>query len=253
MQAATPAGSRPEGGRPAPAGGRDGPLTGRGQRTRRRLLEAAEEVFSRLGYHDASIVKITERAGVAQGTFYLYFRTKAQVFEELVDDLNNRVRRAMTARASAAPSRIDAERAGLVGFLEFTAEHPGLYRIMRQAELVSPEAFRRHYDRIARSYVAGLRAAMDGGEIARADPEVLAWLLMAVGEMAGLRWVLWDGAGAPGRGRRRAARPVPEEVVDEVVAFISRGLGALPVPVPVPVREASAPRAVGSGRSTRRG
>lgn len=201
----------------APARGRQ-PRTDRGEQTRRRLLEAAEDVFARHGYHEASIVKITERAGVAQGTFYLYFRTKAEIFEELVDDLNRRVRRAMTEAVDGAPSRIEAERLGLLGFLEFTARHPGLYRIMRQAELVSPAAYRRHYDRIARSYVAGLREAMDRQEIARADPEVLAWLLMAVGEMAGLRWVVWG---------ERAGR-IPGEVVDEIVGFVGRGLGAPP-------------------------
>ena len=44
------------------------PLSKRGERTRRKLLEAAEAVFAELGYHDASIVKITEAAGVGQGT-----------------------------------------------------------------------------------------------------------------------------------------------------------------------------------------
>ena len=44
--------------------------------TRRRLLDAAEVCSPTLGYHDASIVKITEAAGVAQGTFYLYFASK---------------------------------------------------------------------------------------------------------------------------------------------------------------------------------
>ena len=42
------------------------PLSQRGLDTRRRLLDAAEQVFSEYGYHDASIVKLTETAGVAQ-------------------------------------------------------------------------------------------------------------------------------------------------------------------------------------------
>ena len=39
-------------------------------------------------YHDASIVKITEAAGVGQGTFYLYFASKQEMFDELVRELN---------------------------------------------------------------------------------------------------------------------------------------------------------------------
>ena len=70
-------------------------LSHRGVQTRTRILEAAEQVFADVGYHEASIVKITEAAGVAQGTFYLYFEGKKQVFDELVVDLNRRVRHAI--------------------------------------------------------------------------------------------------------------------------------------------------------------
>src|SRR6185437_2882820 len=52
------------------------PLSRRGLDTRRRLLDAAEVVFGRVGYHDASVVKLAEHAGVAAGTFYLYFDSK---------------------------------------------------------------------------------------------------------------------------------------------------------------------------------
>ena len=91
------------------ATGVDGrPLSERGERTRRRLLEAAEAVFAELGYHDASIVKITEAAGVGQGTFYLYFASKKDVFHELVVDLNHRVRHAMTEAASQGTTRAKA-------------------------------------------------------------------------------------------------------------------------------------------------
>jgi AcrR family transcriptional regulator len=198
-----------------------GPRTGRGERTRRRLLEAAERVFGEHGYHEASIVKITEAAGVAQGTLYLYFRTKAELFEELVDDLNGRVRRAMAERAAAASDRLDAERLGLIGFLEFTAHHPALYRIIQQAEFVSPVAMQRHYQRIAAAYADGLKAAMDRGEIVAADPEAIAWSLMGVGEMVGMRWILW---GKNGDVPETEVAHVPDEIVEEVISFISRGL-----------------------------
>ena len=43
------------------------PLSQRGLDTRRRLLDAAEQVFGELGYPDASIVKVTEAAGRRAG------------------------------------------------------------------------------------------------------------------------------------------------------------------------------------------
>jgi len=73
-------------------------------------------VFNTYGYYDASIVKITEAASVAQGTFYVYFRSKKEIFDEVVADLNRRVRHAMSEAARGATSRLEAERLGFAGF-----------------------------------------------------------------------------------------------------------------------------------------
>jgi AcrR family transcriptional regulator len=172
--------------------GTDGrPLAAKGQRTRARLLQAAERVFAELGYNDASIVKITEAAGVGQGTFYLYFPGKAEIFDELVRDLNHRVRRTMSEAAEQGRTRIESELLGFRAFFRFTAEHPALYRIIRQAEFASPQTLQFHYDRIVEGYVAALERAMDAGEVERRDPEVLAWALMGIGELIGMRFILW--------------------------------------------------------------
>jgi AcrR family transcriptional regulator len=187
-----------EAGLVSPATGR--PLTKRGEATRRRLLEAAEGVFAEQGYHEASIVKITERAGIGLGTFYLYFDSKQSIFEALVIDLNRRVRHSMSEAMTGASSRLEAERAGFAGFFRFTAEHPALYRVVREAEFVSPEILRLHYTRIVDGYEAGLREAQQSGEVdPRLDPAVAAWALMGMGELIGMRFLLWerDAAGRP--------------------------------------------------------
>ena len=146
-------------------------LSGRGVRTRGRLLEAAEQIFADVGFHEASIVKITEAAGVAQGTFYLYFESKKQIFDELVRDLNSRVRHAMKEASSKGTTRVEAEVLGFAAYFRFTSEHKALYRVIRQAEFVSPEMLRYHYDRLSEGYVEGLREAVESGEIGDVDPE----------------------------------------------------------------------------------
>lgn len=201
-------------------GARKPTRTARGERTRARLLQAAEQVFAELGYHDASIVKLTEAAGVAQGTFYLYFESKLAVFDELVDDLNRRVRCAMSEGSAAGHDWIESERLGFEAFFRFTAEHPALYRIIRQAEFVSPAALRRHYTRIVEAYTEGLTAASAAGQIAEdIDPVVAAWALMGIGELVGMRWVLWDDAAG-----------VPPKVFEEVMRLVQRALGARDLP-----------------------
>lgn len=193
------------------------PRTARGTATKEKLLRAAEEVFTELGYHDASIVKITEAAGVAMGTFYNYYDSKLQIFENLVEDLNRRVRRAMSEASAAAPDRIAAERAGFRAFFDFTARHPGLYRVIRQAEFVSPRALQMHYERIIDGYADGLRAAVATGEIGEIDPDVASWAFMGMGELIGLRWLLWE---APGKG----PASIPEDVFEHTLDLVRRAL-----------------------------
>ena len=194
------------------------PRTARGRRTREKILASALKEFGKVGYHDASIVRITEGAGVAMGTFYLYFDGKLAVFNELVEDLNRRLRHRMTQAIVDAPDRLAAERAGFRAFFEFTTEVPQLYRIIRQAEFVSPEAMHLHYGRIVEGYQRALAAASDAGEIAPLDPEVTAWALMGIGEIIGMRWILWQEKGEDG------APPIPEDVFEHTLEFITRAL-----------------------------
>ncbi len=187
-------------------------LTQRGEKTRSQLLEAAEVVFGEVGFEHASISEITKRAGVALGTFYIYFPHKQAVFIQLVDELGARLRAALGSKVKASATRIEMERSGFKAFFEFASKHRNLYRIVRQAEFVDVDVYHRYYRSLASAYAKGLSRAMEQGEIGDFDPEVMAWALMGIADFLGMRFVIWDS---------------PEHldrVVDEVMEFIGRGL-----------------------------
>jgi AcrR family transcriptional regulator len=185
------------------------PLSRKGLDTRRRLLDAAESVFGELGFPEASVVKVAEAAGVATGTFYLYFDSKRAIFVELMMDLNRRIRQTMSDGAAQGTTRLESEILGFQAFFRFTSDHPALYRIIRQCEFVAPETLRYHYHRVAEGYVTALEAAMKSGEIGQIDAEVTAYALMGLGELVGMRWILWgDG------------EPMPERVTNELTRII---------------------------------
>jgi TetR/AcrR family transcriptional regulator, fatty acid metabolism regulator protein len=56
-----------------------------GEKSRNLLLQIAAEEFSKNGYHETKISTIVQRANVTQPTFYLYFKSKEAIFQELVD------------------------------------------------------------------------------------------------------------------------------------------------------------------------
>ncbi len=191
---------------------RSAPPTARGQRTRAGLLEAAEAVFGEVGYEAASIAAITQRAEVALGTFYVYFPDKRSLFVEVVDELSRRLRRTIAQAVEGKTHRLEIEREGFRAFFEFASEHRTLYRIVRQAEFVDEGCYRRYYRRLATGYARGLAQAMDRNEVRKMAPESLAYCLMGIADMLGMRWVLW-------RDEKELDR-----VLETAMAFIEHGL-----------------------------
>lgn len=209
------------------------PVTPRGEATRRRLLDAAEQVFGEMGYYGASVAEITRRAGVAQGTFYIYFHSKRETFVELVEDIGERLRAATSAAIQGVSDRVVAERRGFESFFEFVRAHRRIYRIVEEAGRVAPEAAHEYYRRISVGYERGLVSAMKAGQIEEGNVEGIAFALMGIGHFIALRWLIWPGDQPPfgeetppsaPESETQAPPVIPAEVVETVMAFIARGL-----------------------------
>jgi AcrR family transcriptional regulator len=174
------------------------PRTARGERTLRKILDAARAEFGERGFSDSSIVGITQRAGVALGTFYTYFDSKEVLFQALVRDMSAQVRDHVAPALKDAADALDAEGRALESFLRFAGQHRDVYRIIDEAEFVDPSAYREHYETTAVRIAARLAAARDNGEISRdftdADLETLAWAVMGANVFLGLRFSIWSSA-----------------------------------------------------------
>lgn len=191
---------------------KDKSRTIKGERTRQKLLSAAELEFGGKGFHATSVSSITARARIAQGTFYFYFRGKEELFTTLVREIGTSLRKRMGEAVTGQSGRMAAERSGLRAFLRFAAEHPGLYRIVQESQFVDESVYREYYQRVAHGYAQGLAAAADKGALRPGDAEVRAWAIMGIGHFLGLRFCLWQG-GEPG-----------EQVIDKVMDFIAHGM-----------------------------
>ena len=181
----------------APSAASDGkvPRTARGEKTMRRILDAALAEFGTRGFSESSIVGITARARVALGTFYTYFDSKDAVFAALVRDMSTRVRDHVAPSLENAVDQLDAERRALAAYLDFVVDHKEVYRIIDEAEFVDPEGFRRHYVTTADRIADRLRAARERGEFRDAqspiEDEVQAWAIMGMNVFLGLRFGVW--------------------------------------------------------------
>ena len=189
------------------------PRTDRGRRTLRLILDAAAEDFGERGYHEGSIARIAQRAGVAIGSFYTYFHSKEAVFRALVADMSRQVRDNVVPHILAAPDRLAGERAGLAAYLAFVRTHKTLYRIIDESAFVAEDAYRRHYVDVADGYAVSLEAAFGRGEVSTGDWQVRAWAIMGMNVFLGLKFGVWDDS-----------RPV-EDIAAAAHALIADGIG----------------------------
>jgi AcrR family transcriptional regulator len=176
------------------------PRTARGERTLRKILNAARDEFGERGFSDSSIVGITQRAGVALGTFYTYFDSKEAVFQAVVRDMSAQVRDHVAPVLREASDALDGERRALESFLRFARIHRDVYRIIDEAEFVEPAAYREHYETTATRIAGRFASARDKGEIASDlkddELEILAWASMGANVFLGLRYSVWASADA---------------------------------------------------------
>jgi AcrR family transcriptional regulator len=168
------------------------PRTERGRKTLRLLLDAAAAEFGEKGFHESSVVSITQRAGVALGSFYTYFDSKDSLFRALVRDMSAQVRQTVGPVIAAEPDRLEGERKGLTKFLNFVREHKELYRIIDEAEFVDPPSYRAHYEDTVNGYLASLKEAANKGQVRDDVEEVHAWAIVGMNVFLGLRFGVLD-------------------------------------------------------------
>ena len=162
---------------------------------RERILDAAVKVFAAEGFYNAKVAQIAQEAGVADGTIYLYFKSKddllISLFEDRMEGINANLRNAL----AAAPTSADRLRAVVRLHLELVEQNRHMAEVicveLRQSskfikEYANPK-FGEFLRLIAGAIVDGqksgeLRADMDPPMVARAmfgalDELALAWLV----------------------------------------------------------------------------
>ena len=170
--------------------------------TRERLLEAAAEVFSRQGFHAASVEEVAEEAGFSKGAVYSNFASKEELFLTLLDrhlatELHN-VADQLTPRGSHSEVEVPAPRRSFADQLEEKRTWNVLTLEFFLYALRHPSAQQQLAERyrVARKELTALleeRYQAEGGSPAF-PVEYLAWALLALGSGLALQAYLEPGS-----------------------------------------------------------
>ncbi|MDF1668364.1 MAG: TetR/AcrR family transcriptional regulator [Roseovarius sp.] len=185
--------------------------------TRAALLHAAAEVIAEVGYGDASIARITQRAGIAQGTFYLYFENQQDLFDQLLPTLGQDLLDYLSRCVAGTKDILEVEEAGFRGFFNYLIENPAFFRVLNEAEIAAPRAYERHFDLLRGHYMRALERSWKQGEFPDFEPrelEVLVYTLFAARSYLYLRYSKSEDG----------PQPIPEWVVQAFMKFVRGGI-----------------------------
>lgn len=154
------------------------------ERRRQELLQAALRVFAERGYHQTRITDLIEAAGVARGTFYLYFDSKHAIFHELLDLLLDQIRANMVGvdqREGAPPVR-DQLLVSVRRIFRAFYESPDLASfVMREAVGLDEESNRKlrdFYDQLHTWLAKSLANGQKMGLVRPLDVDTTAWCIL---------------------------------------------------------------------------
>jgi AcrR family transcriptional regulator len=157
------------------------------------ILQAAIEVFSERGFAAAKLDEIAARAGLSKGGIYLYFATKAQLFEAVV-------REAVAPNVTAALALLESHQgpfadiapallARIAGTVS-TTRAAGVAKLVVGESQNFPELARIWHDALVAPGIAALTGAIARaqarGEVREGDPRLYAFSLLGPMVLSGL-------------------------------------------------------------------
>jgi AcrR family transcriptional regulator len=186
---------------------------------RRQILASAKAVFAEAGYHGASIHAIIEKAQIARGTFYLYFSSKAAVFDSILDqamgELRGKLRRIEVDVPGAPPPQVQL-REQVVATLEYVVSDRPLAILLLSAghtpDAEATERLDQFFAEVRSLIAAALQTGTEIGLVRPCNTQLVAAAMLGM-----IRGVIEQMT-------HQTDAPTASEVVDELLLVALRGV-----------------------------
>lgn len=185
---------------------------------RKALFEAAATVVGQHGYANASVGRIAEQAKLAQGTFYLYFESRQDLFDQLLPMIGEEMLAYISQCVKGSKDFFELEERGMIAFFNFLTRRQGFFRILREVDPFSDIAAEKHYSLLTRRYAEVMKRALDEAQIRPLDPlqsEVLTYVMIGARDYI-YRYAI--------KGKSESAAKI-EEVVKAYICLLRNGVG----------------------------
>lgn len=139
---------------------------GSGHERREEILRAARELFLEHGVEGVSTRQIAARVGISQTALYVYFKSKEEMLDRLVDAALRKLGVALDAVNVSWADPVDFLRANLREYIRFGLSHPDEYRLvfmLRDARRKADELFSKEHNPVGEALFNVLKSRIEQG------------------------------------------------------------------------------------------
>lgn len=165
---------------------------------RERILDAAERVFARSGFYQSRVAEIARDAGVADGTIYLYFKSKDDLLISLFESRMERVNQQMAAATAQVQTPTEQLMVMVRTHLEMVQTNPQLAEVLtielRQSTKFMKEYANPRFGEFLKQVAGVVAAGQRTGEfVDTVPPSHAARMIFGIIDELALAWLLGRG------------------------------------------------------------
>jgi AcrR family transcriptional regulator len=149
-------------------------------------------VFADRGFHSTAMNDIAEAAGVTKPVLYQHFRSKRELYREVLEDVGGRIEETIAKAAAGAPGPREQVEAGFAAYFRFVAGEQDAFQVLFGGDTRRDPEFTRQAAETEASIATSIAALIDIEGIDPAHQALLAHGLVGLAEGTSRRW-LADG------------------------------------------------------------
>lgn len=165
-------------------------------RRRQQLLDVALAVFGEQGFHPASMNDVAEAAGVTKPVLYQHFRSKRDLYREVLTDVGAHLLDAITKATTAAQSPREQVELGFIAYFRFVEANEAAFRVLFGGGTRRDEEFATQVAGVEGAIAEAIATLIDVEGLTGAQRRLLAHGLVGLAEGTSRLWMA-DGAEQP--------------------------------------------------------
>lgn len=181
-------------------------------RRRQQLLEVALQVFGEHGFHPTSMNDVAEAAGVTKPVLYQHFRSKRDLYREVLTDVGAQLLEEITKATTSAATPHQQVELGFLAYFRWVAAHEPAFRVLFGGGTRRDEEFAAQVVKVEAAIAEAIAALIDVQTLEQAQRRQLAHGLVGLAEGASRMWMA------------EGAQETPEDLARLVADFAWNGL-----------------------------